>query len=366
MSPAELTRESVMAALATVNDPELHRDLVSLGMVKNVDLPEPGLVIVQVQLTTPACPLKGQINRDIEEALGRLPGFQAVRVDFSANVSAGRGAQGPQAELAPGVRNIIGIASGKGGVGKSTVALNLSISLAKTGARVGLLDADIYGPNIPTMMGLPVGQPPRVVDDKMVPIEKFGIKMISMGLLVPEDQPVIWRGPMLNSALRQFFGDVHWGELDYLIVDLPPGTGDVQISLVQLVQVTGCVIVSTPQTVSLQDAKKGLAMFHQTNTPVLGLIENMSYFICPNCEERHNIFDTGGVERAARALELPFLGAIPIGLDVRSGGDDGEPITIASPDSETSHKFLEIAQNLAGQVSVMNLNSPQGLEIKLG
>lgn len=344
-----LTREAVLAVLATVQDPELHKDLVSLGMVRAVEIKE-GRVKLEIQLTTPACPLKELITRDVEAALAKLPGFVGLEVNYTANVT---GRDRGEEDLAPGVRNIIGVASGKGGVGKSTVALNLAISLAQSGARVGLLDADIYGPNLPTMMGL--HEPPQVAGGKMVPLEKFGVKMISMGLLIPEDQPVIWRGPMLNRALQQFLGDVAWGELDYLIVDLPPGTGDVQISLVQLVRVTGCVIVTTPQTVSLQDARKGLAMFHQTKTPVLGIIENMSYFICGECGTRHNIFDTGGGERVAAELGLPFLGAIPLGINVREGGDTGRPVSVTEPECEQSRQFLAIAQHLAARISVANL-----------
>jgi ATP-binding protein involved in chromosome partitioning len=357
----ELSRESVYDALRKVNDPDLKKDLVTLGMVKEVEIAD-GVVKIRVELTTPACPLKEIMGRDIEAQLKKLSGFKSMALEWTSNV-AGR-AMADQ-DLAPTVRNIIGVASGKGGVGKSTVAVNLAISLMKAGARVGLLDADIYGPNVPTMLGLK--EPPRVADNRIQPLEAYGLKVISMGVLVPEDQPVIWRGPMLNNALRQFFGDVEWGELDYLIVDLPPGTGDVQISMVQLVRVTGCVIVTTPQTVSLQDARKGLAMFHHTNTPVLGIIENMSYFICDKCNARHNIFDTGGGEALARRLEIPFLGAIPIGVSVREGGDKGVPISISAPQSEQALKFMEIARALAARVSIMNLEGAAAApEIKLG
>jgi ATP-binding protein involved in chromosome partitioning len=370
----EITPDDVLEALRTVRDPELGKDLVSLGMVKKIDIAQ-GLVKLQIELTTPACPLKEIINRDVEAALARHAGFRGLEIDFTAQVTEGRktprqqhpAASEAEEPLAPGVKNIIGIASGKGGVGKSTVALNLAIALARSGAKVGLLDADIHGPNIPTMMGLKNTRP-RVQDDKIVPLERFGVKMISMGVLVDESQPVVWRGPMMHSAMKQFFGDVGWGDLDYLIVDLPPGTGDVQLSLVQLVQVTGCVIVTTPQTVSLEDARKGLAMFQMTNTPVLGIIENMSYFICDGCGTRHNIFDTGGGERVARELELPFLGAIPLGLNVREGGDKGVPVTDSDPDCEQSRKFGEIARNLAARISVLNLEGAGAgeLEIKLG
>lgn len=357
-----LTQELVIEALKTVNDPEIKKDLVSLGMIKKVEVND-GLVQVQIQLTTPACPLKDVISGDVEAAISRLPGFKSIQIDFTAKVSSRPATEG---DLAPGVRNIIGVASGKGGVGKSTVALNLALSLQKTGAKVGLLDADIYGPNIPMMMG--ITEAPRVENNKMLPMEKFGIKMISMGLLVPEDAPVIWRGPMLNNALRQFFGDVLWGELDYLIVDLPPGTGDIQISLVQLVNVTGCVIVTTPQAVSLQDARKGLAMFQQTNTPVLGLIENMSYFICDGCGKRHDIFDTGGGKTTAEQLGIEFLGAIPLGVNVRDGGDKGRPVTACDSECEHSVQFMEIAQRLAGNVSILNhkRESEGDLQINLG
>lgn len=364
MTPQEtpqdgITPEIVLEALRGVRDPELGKDLVTLGMVKKIDVQQ-GVVRLQIELTTPACPLKEIINRDVEAALEKHAGFRGLEVDFTARVTEGRKPQPHKSvsedepPLAPGVKNIIGIASGKGGVGKSTVALNLAIALAQSGARVGLLDADIHGPNIPTMMGLKAVRP-EVRDDKIVPLERFGVKMISMGVLVDESQPVVWRGPMMHSAMKQFFGDVAWGELDYLLVDLPPGTGDVQLSLVQLVQVTGCVIVTTPQTVSLEDARKGLAMFELTHTPVLGIIENMSYFICDGCGKRHNIFDSGGGERIARQLELPFLGAIPLGVNVRAGGDEGRPVTVAEPECEQSVRFREIAQALAARVSVQNL-----------
>ncbi len=356
-----ISHDDVMSVLRTVNDPDLKKDLVTLGMVKDVQIAK-DLIKVQVELTTPACPLKEIIARDIKQALAKIAGCPDVAVDFSADVS-GRNVE--QGDLAPGIRNIIGVASGKGGVGKSTTALNLSVALTKMGATVGLLDADIYGPNIPTMMGLRA-QPP-VMEKKMVPLEKFGVKMISMGLLVPPDKPVVWRGPMLNSAIRQFFGDVHWGELDYLIVDLPPGTGDVQISLVQLVKVTGCIIVTTPQLVSLEDARRGLEMFHQTNTPVFGIVENMSWFTCTECDTKHHMFGSGGGERVAAELGLPFLGGVPFGKNVCEGGDNGKPVMIGNPESEPGTMFMEIAGKLAQQISLHNLNaaSHAPLEINL-
>lgn len=343
-----LPREEVMAALATVNDPELHRDIVSLGMVKQVEI-EGGRVAVTIELTTPACPLKEVFTRDIRAALGKIPGFRAVAIEFTANV---KPREISRDDLAPGVRNIIAVASGKGGVGKSTVSVGLAIALAQTGARVGLLDADMYGPNIPLMMG--ISGPPRVADNKIQPLENYGVKIISIGFLVEPGAPVIWRGPMLNSALRQFFSDVEWGELDYLIVDLPPGTGDVQISLVQLVPVTGAVLVTTPQEVSLQDARRGAAMFQQTKTPLLGVIENMAYFRCDACNKEHFIFGEGGGKRVADEFNVPLLGRIPIGQNVREGGDNGRPILIADPECEQSRTIRDIAAALAAHVAVRN------------
>ncbi len=345
---APLPREAVMAALATVNDPELHRDIVSLGMVKQVEI-EGGRVAVTIELTTPACPLKEVFTRDIRAALGNVPGFRAVAIEFTANV---KPREIKPDDLAPGVRNIIAVASGKGGVGKSTVSVGLAIALAQTGARVGLLDADMYGPNIPLMMGL--AEPPRVAEGKILPLENYGVKVISIGFLVEPGAPVIWRGPMLNSALRQFFSDVAWGELDYLVVDLPPGTGDVQISLVQLVPVTGAVLVTTPQEVSLQDARRGAAMFVQTQTALLGVIENMAYFRCDACNKKHYIFGEGGGRRIAEEFGVPLLGSIPIGQSVREGGDSGRPILIADPECEQSRTIREAAAALAAHVAVRN------------
>lgn len=360
----EWGEQAVTETLATVLEPELKKDLVTLKMVESVRV-EGDKATVRLQITKPTAAKKVMLAQAVRSALEALEGCASAQVEFSTEV----GGEALKAQgLTPSISNIIGVASGKGGVGKSTVALNLALSLAKAGKRVGILDADIYGPNIPTMLGL--HDRPQVVKEgdreMMVPLERYGLKMISMGVLVPEDQAVIWRGPMLNSALKQFFGDVVWGELDYLIVDLPPGTGDVQISMVQLVQVTGCVLVSTPQTVSLNDARKAISMFGQTNTPVLGMIENMSYFICGKCGERHEIFDHGGAEEAAKSLNLPFLGAIPIGASVRAGGDHGLPITINEPDHEISKQFASIAQNLIETVDALQDEQDAPLSIKLG
>jgi len=354
MSRPEKTQ--VLNALRTVIDPELGKDLVSLNMVKDVDVAENGAVSVTVELTTPACPLKGEIECSVQRALMQIPGVTSVTVNFSANVPMSLQAQ----DLTPGVRNIIGIASAKGGVGKSTVAANLATALARLGASVGLLDADIYGPNIPGMFGLKNAQPEiRIVPDgqggeieKLVPVENFGVRVMSMGFLVDEDQPIIWRGPMLHSALRQFLGQVEWGDCDYLIIDLPPGTGDIQISLIQLAKISGVVHVTTPQEVALQDVRKGIVMFRSQQIPLLGIIENMSYFVCPHCGQTTEIFSRGGAREVAEKYGVPFLGEIPLTPKIRQSGDEGVPCVVADPDSEVARRYLEIAGKLAAQVSV--------------
>jgi ATP-binding protein involved in chromosome partitioning len=299
-----VTENDVLNALRTVKDPEHGRDLVALNMVKDIAISERGEVSLAVVLSTPESPLRAQIESDVKAAVIRVPGVKSVKVDMGGEVPS---TPRVQKDLARGVRNIIGIASGKGGVGKSTVSVNIAAALTQSGARIGILDADIYGPNIPMMLGLMNQQPDvtRIKDaagnemDMLLPLQAYGMSVMSMGFLLEEDQPVIWRGPMLNSVLRQFLGQVLWGELDYLIVDLPPGTGDVQISLIQLVQVTGIVHVTTPQPVALQDVRKGIAMFRSQNIPLLGIIENMSYFQCPHCNERTDIFSHGGGRKAA-------------------------------------------------------------------
>jgi ATP-binding protein involved in chromosome partitioning len=350
--------KAVLDALRTVQDPELHKDLVTLNMIKDIRIGEKGDVELTVVLTTPACPLKPQIESDVKAAVMRVPGVKSVKVDMGSSVTS---TVRPQ-DLAQGIRNIIGVASGKGGVGKSTVAVNLAVALAQSGAKVGILDADIYGPNVPLMMGL-LGQQPDVVTSKdpqgndfdvLVPLQKFVVTVMSMGFLLREDQPVVWRGPMLNSAIRQFLAQVQWGELDYLIVDLPPGTGDVQISLMQMVKITGIVSVSTPQDVALQDVRKGIVMFQSQHIPMLGIIENMSYFICPHCNQRTEVFSHGGGANAAEAFGLPFLGEIPLAPEVRVGGDTGVPIVISHPDSIQARKFQDVARQLAARVSITN------------
>lgn len=348
-----LTKERILESIKTVQDPDLHRDIVSLGMVKEVGI-EGGKVSVSVELTTPACPLKEQIKQDVQKAVAGIEGVEEVEVQMSANVR--RGPTSLAQEKPSGIKNVIAIASGKGGVGKSTVSVNLAVALAQSGAEVGLMDGDIYGPNVPLMLGIPADRRPEVTGgEKIVPLEAYGLKVISMGVLVPPDSPMIWRGPMLHSAVTQFIQKVDWGELDYLLVDLPPGTGDVQLSLVQTVSVTGAVVVTTPQEVALMDVRKALAMFLKTNVSILGLVENMSAFACPHCGKETPIFSTGGGKEAAEKWGVPYLGEIPIDPRIREGGDTGRPIVVAYPDSPAARQLKAVAGVLAQQVSIVDI-----------
>ena len=352
-----LTKEEILNAIKQVKDPDLHRDIVSLGMVKKVDL-NGGRVSVEVELTTPACPLKDQIKEDVRRVVAALDGVKEVLVQMSSSVR-----KGPSLAAEGGLRgikNVIAVASGKGGVGKSTVCVNLAVALSKTGARVGLMDADIYGPNVPLMLGIPPDQRPGVTpDEQIIPLEACGLKVISMGVLVPPESPMVWRGPMLHSAVTQFLQKVEWGELDYLLVDLPPGTGDVQLSLVQTVSVTGAVMVTTPQEVALMDVRKGIAMFEKTKVAILGIVENMSAFVCPHCNQETPIFSRGGGRREAEKRGVPFLGEILIDPRIREGGDQGKPIVIAWPDSPSAKRFVEAAGVLAQQVSIVDVLGPE-------
>ena len=343
-----IDEQTVLEALKTVQDPELHQDLVSLKMIKDIKIDD-GTVHVTVMLTTPACPLKNVITDDIKSALSGLNGVKEVQVDFDSQVRSDDRISG---KLEIGIKNIVAIASGKGGVGKSTVAVNLALALAETGASVGLLDADIYGPNIPQMLG--VDRIPPLQENKIVPAEAHGIKVMSMGFLVEDDQPIIWRGPMLHKAIQDLFQEVLWGELDYLLVDLPPGTGDVQISLAQTVPLTGGIIVSTPQDIALADARRGLVAFQQLKVPVLGIIENMAYFIAPDTGKRYEIFGHGGAERAAQELKVPFLGRLPLDPRAREGSDKGKPVLAEHPDSEIAQAFREVAGRIAARLSVLS------------
>ena len=352
-----MTQDQILESLRRVKDPDLGQDIVSLGMVKRVEI-QREKVFIRVELTTPACPLKEKIKEEVRQAALSVKGISEAEVEMTSNVRAAQSLA--EKGAIPGIKNVIAVASGKGGVGKSTVCVNLAVALSQTGARVGLMDADIYGPNVPLMMGIPPDEKPGITpDEKLIPIEKFGLKVISMGLLVPPEAPMVWRGPMLHSAVTQFLKKVEWGELDYLLVDLPPGTGDVQLSLVQTVTVTGAVIVTTPQEVALLDVRKGIAMFQKTNVPILGIVENMSAFICPHCEKETPIFSQGGGKTAAEKLGVPFLGEIPIDPRIREGGDTGDPMVLTHPSSPAALQFLSVAGVLAQQVSIVGILGPK-------
>lgn len=340
-----VTADAVLQALGKVQEPELHKDLVTLNMIRDLKITE-GKVSFTIMLTTPACPLKNRIESEARQAVTALPGVKSVEVKMDASVPNDGRSRGL---LQLPIRNAIAVASGKGGVGKSTVAANLAVVLAQSGARVGLLDADIYGPNVPTMMG--VDRLPAPEDDKLIPAEAFGVKVMSIGFLVKPNQPLIWRGPMLHSAIRQFLTDVNWGELDYLVVDLPPGTGDAALSLAQSLPLSGGVIITLPQQVSLEDARRGLEMFRQLDVPIFGVVENMSYLELPD-GTRMDIFGAGGGERLANEAGVPFIGAIPMDAAVREGGDVGKPVVISQPDSSVSRALRHVAQDVAAKISV--------------
>lgn len=343
MASKKITSEVVLKALGKVNDPEIGRDLVSLNMIDDVKV-DGTKVSFTLNLTTPACPLKDEIRNSAVAAVEAIGGVTEVKVNMGAKVPAGQKKSAPT-----NIKNVIAVASGKGGVGKSTVAVNLAVILAEKGAKVGLLDADIYGPNIPTMMG--VDHLGGAKDEKILPGEGYGVKVMSIGFLVKPDQALIWRGPMLHSAIKQFISDVDWGELDYLVVDLPPGTGDVQLSLSQTLELQGGVIVTLPQQVSLDDALRGINMFQELGVPVFGVIENMSYLETPD-GERMDIFGTGGGKRLAKMTGVPYIGSIPIDPQVRIGGDEGVPVVVSNPDSPVTKALIEAAEKVAAQVSI--------------
>jgi ATP-binding protein involved in chromosome partitioning len=343
------TEQDVLNALSKVKEPELGRDLVSLNMIKDIAV-DGGQVSFTIVLTTPACPLTEVIEKQAREAVLKVRGVSDVSIKWESNVPSDGRMMG---QMNLPLRNTIAISSGKGGVGKTTIAANLAVALAQTGATVGLMDADIYGPNIPMMLGVDHIPSPR--DGRITPALAYGLRIMSMGFLVPADQPVIWRGPMIHSAIRQFFTDVDWGELDYMVIDLPPGTGDAQLTLAQSVPLTGAVIVTTPQDVALGDSIKGLAMFRQLQVPIIGIVENMGTFVCPNCGHPTDIFGTGGGARMAARLGVPFLGSVPIDPRVRDGGDNGKPIVSLDPDGPAGAAMRQIARDVAARVSVLNL-----------
>jgi len=351
-----LNVSTILEVLRPVQDPELRKSLVELNMIRNVKV-DAGNVSFTLVLTTPACPLREFIVEDCQKAVKKLPGVTDVKVEVTAETPQQKSL--PDRTGIPGVKNILAVSSGKGGVGKSTVAVNVAVALAQAGAKVGMIDADIYGPNVPTMLGLSeakvvVRQTPQ--GEVLEPAFNHGVKMVSMGFLIDKDQPVIWRGPMLNGIIRQFLYQVEWGELDYLIVDMPPGTGDAQLTLVQAVPMAGAVIVTTPQNVALLDSRKGLKMFEQMGVPVLGIVENMSYFIPHDLPERqYDIFGSGGGEKTAAELGVPLLGCVPLEIPLREGGDRGIPIVVADPNSASAKALKQIAGQIAAKVSIAAL-----------
>jgi ATP-binding protein involved in chromosome partitioning len=339
---------TVLDALKVVRDPDLNRDIVSLGFIKNLKIDD-GRVAFTIELTTPACPVKDQMRDQARAAVMQVPGVASVDVHMSAMVREAVGSEGGR-QMIPGVKNVIAVGAGKGGVGKTTVAVNLALALAKCGGKVGMIDGDIYGPNVPIMLGMKT----ELITDgqKIVPAEKYGLQVISMGFLTKDDAPIIWRGPMLHGVLQQFFRDARWRDLDYLIVDMPPGTGDVALSLSQTVPVAGSIVVTTPQQVSLADTRRAVAMYKKLNIPPIGLIENMSYFACPNCAHESDIFGHGGGERLAEELGIPFLGRLPIYQPIREGSDTGVPLIISEPNSPAAAAFMAAAERTAAQVSI--------------
>ncbi|MEE8462180.1 MAG: Mrp/NBP35 family ATP-binding protein [Acidobacteriota bacterium] len=360
MPETDKLKIDIVDALKSIKDPDLGRDIVSLGFVKDVKFCG-GVAAVTIELTTPACPVKDQMREEARQAILALDGVDEANVEMTARV---RSSSTESSDLLPGVKNVIPVASGKGGVGKSTVSANLAVALAQSGAQVGLMDADVYGPSIPTLMGLtekPVSGP----NQQMIPVTQYEVKIISMGFFLPEEKAVIWRGPMLDKMITQFLGGVQWGELDYLIIDLPPGTGDIQLSLCQKVPLTGAVIVSTPQDVALNVALKAIAMFNQLNTPILGIVENMSHYRCSHCGQRDEIFGTGGAREVSDSRGLPFLGEIPLSTNIRVHSDQGKPVVLADPESEQAKAFLQVAENTAAQISIRNMAGDFKQDIKV-
>lgn len=346
----EVSGDEVMAALGTVQEPELGGDLVTRKMIENLEIDQ-GKVSFTVVLTTPACPLKNQIEAETRAAVMSVPGVREVTVNFTSRVVSGRS---QHRQILPGVAHTIAVASGKGGVGKSTMSVGLAVALQQSGARVGLLDADIYGPNIPMMMGVETMASQQ--GETLIPAESHGVKIMSMAFFLNSTSPAVWRGPMVSKMIQELLTRVNWGDLDYLIIDLPPGTGDASLTLAQTVPLTGAVVVTTPQDVALSDVSKGVEMFKKLNVPLLGMIENMSYFVCPHCKERTEIFGHGG-DLTARKLDLPFLGEVPLHPAIREGGDIGQPLLVSAPDAPQSRAMRSVAEQVAARASVLTLKN---------
>jgi ATP-binding protein involved in chromosome partitioning len=343
-----VTVDQVLTSLKKVVDPELHKDIVSMGMVKDLAINE-GKVAFTLQLTTPACPFNSEIEQDVRNTIANL-GVNDLNLKVTARVMEGRAVS--LDELLPGVKNIIAVASGKGGVGKTTVAVNLALTLAKTGAKVGLLDADIYGPSVPLMLGL--NQTPEITNNKIEPAVSAGVKVISMGFFYEQSQQAgIYRGPIVSGIVKQFLTDVNWGDLDYLIIDLPPGTGDAPLTLAQTIPITGILIVTTPQEVAMNVAVKAVGMFNKLNIPIVGVIENMSYLLCPHCDQRIHIFGKGGGQKVSEKFNIPFVGEIPLHPQIMMGSDTGEPITLSEPGSKQANAFTSVAKTVAGRISMI-------------
>jgi ATP-binding protein involved in chromosome partitioning len=344
---SQVTEQAVLEALRSVKDPDLNADVVSLGFVRNLVIQD-SRVSFTLELTTPACPAKGLLERQARDAVQKLPDVSGVEVRMTARVRSSL----PTGEDAPQVKNTIAVSSGKGGVGKSTVAVNTALALHQAGCAVGLLDADVYGPDIPLMMGAR-GQP-GMFRNRIIPVASHGLRLISLGFFVKEGEAAILRGPMLSATIKQFLFDVEWGQLDYLVIDLPPGTGDAQLTLSQVIPLTGALMVTTPQALSLLDVRKGIAMFKQLNVPILGVVENLSYYVCPH-GERINLFGEGGGRRIAEEYRVPLLGQIPLDPETRRGGDEGLPIVVGAPDSAQARAFREVAGAVAARISTLNL-----------
>ncbi|WOV92842.1 MAG: Mrp/NBP35 family ATP-binding protein [Candidatus Nitrosoabyssus spongiisocia] len=342
--------DQVLEKLATVIDPDLKKDIVSMGMIKNLDLNSNNLKFT-LELTTPACPFNAEIEEDVRKAIAELKEIKTFDMKITAKVMEGKSLEDDTSMAS--VKNIIGVASGKGGVGKSTVSLNLALSLSQTGAKVGLLDADIYGPSIPLMLGMKDGHM-EVEDNKLQPADFDGLKVVSFGFFADQDhQAAIYRGPIISGILKQFLVDTNWENLDYLIVDLPPGTGDIPLTLAQTIPITGILIVTTPQDVASNVAVKALGMFSKLNVPILGVVENMSYFTCNNCEQKHHIFGDGGAKKISEKFKIPFIGDIPLTSGIMTGSDSGTPITVTSSDSPSAQAFKTAAMNVAAQCSIL-------------